>query len=143
LERLFLLAGANIRSWYATLPRSSVKAREHVLEAATPTRPFGRGFRSIDSFYLSKHCRLCGAIGNDVLCQECTANPQRSLLAIHTASTQHEKAVAALQLACTACADRDAFANCCNVSCRVWNHLKLFEQDRATLTFQERQASAP
>ncbi|KAF4035862.1 DNA polymerase family B [Phytophthora infestans] len=138
LERLFLLTGANIRSWYATLPRSSVKARQHVLDNATPTRPFGRGFRSIDSFYLSKHCRLCGSIGSDTLCQECTANPQRSLLAIHTASTRHEKAVMALKLACTTCADRDAFTNCHNVACRVWNHIRLFEVDKATLTYQER-----
>ncbi|KAK1947415.1 DNA polymerase zeta catalytic subunit [Phytophthora citrophthora] len=138
LERLFLLTGANIRSWYAALPRSSVKARQHVFENATPTRPFGRGFRSIDSFYLSKHCRLCGSIGNDVLCQECTANPQRSLLAIHTASTKHEQAVMALKVACTACADRDAFSSCNNVVCRVWNHIKLFEVDKATLTYQER-----
>ncbi|KAG6974768.1 hypothetical protein JG687_00000160 [Phytophthora cactorum] len=93
LERLFLLTGANIRSW---------------------------------------------SIGNDTLCQECTANPQRSLLAIHTASTRHEQAVMALKLACTACADRDAFTNCNNVACRVWNHIKLFEVDKATLTYQER-----
>ncbi|KAG2785806.1 DNA polymerase zeta catalytic subunit [Phytophthora cactorum] len=138
LERLFLLTGANIRSWYTTLPRSSVKARQHVFDNATPTRPFGRGFRSIDAFYLSKHCRLCRSIGNDTLCQECTANPQRSLLAIHTASTRHEQAVMALKLACTACADRDAFTNCNNVACRVWNHIKLFEVDKATLTYQER-----
>ncbi|KAL3674721.1 hypothetical protein V7S43_000655 [Phytophthora oleae] len=138
LERLFLLTGANIRSWYAALPRSSVKARQHVYENATPTRPFGRGFRSIDSFYLSKHCRLCGSIGNDTLCQECTANPQRSLLAIHTASTKHEKAVMALKVACTVCADRDAFSSCNNVVCRVWNHIKLFEVDKATLTYQEK-----
>ncbi|KAE9047947.1 DNA polymerase zeta catalytic subunit [Phytophthora rubi] len=142
LERLFLLTGANIRSWYAALPRTSVKARQHVYENATPTRPFGRGFRSIDSFYISKHCRLCGSIGNDTLCQECTADPQRSLLAIHTASTRHEKAVMALRLACTACADRDAFTSCNNVSCRVWNHTKLFEADKATLMFQERQSNA-
>ncbi|KAL4099442.1 hypothetical protein PRIC1_007247 [Phytophthora ramorum] len=141
LERLFLLTGANIRSWYATLPRSSVKARQHVLEIATPARPFGRGFRSIDSFYMSKHCRLCGSIGNDTLCQECTANPQRSLLAIHTATTRHEKAAMALRLACTACADRDASTSCNNVSCRVWNHIKLFEVDKATLLFQERQSN--
>ncbi|ETL80985.1 hypothetical protein L917_18572 [Phytophthora nicotianae] len=138
LERLFLLTGANIRLWYAALPRSSVKARQHVLDTATSTRPLGRGFRSIDSFYLSKHCRLCGSIGNDTLCQECTANQQRSLLAIHTASTRHEKAVTALKVACTACADRDAFMNCHNVTCRVWNHIKLFEVDKATLTYQER-----
>ncbi|KUF93519.1 hypothetical protein AM588_10008063 [Phytophthora nicotianae] len=138
LERLFLLTGANIRLWYAALPRSSVKARQHVLDTATSTRPLGRGFRSIDSFYLSKHCRLCGSIGNDTLCQECTANQQRSLLAIHTASTRHEKAVTALKVACTACADRGAFMNCHNVTCRVWNHIKLFEVDKATLTYQER-----
>ncbi|KAG7388922.1 DNA polymerase zeta catalytic subunit [Phytophthora pseudosyringae] len=139
LERLFLLTGANIRSWYAALPRSSVKARQHVYDNATPTRPFGRGFRSIDSFYLSKHCRLCGSIGNDTLCQGCSANPQRSLLAIHKASTRQEKAVMALKVACTACADRDAFTSCKNVACRVWNHIKLFEVDKATLTYQERQ----
>ncbi|KAL7687193.1 putative DNA-directed DNA polymerase, family B, ribonuclease H-like superfamily [Plasmopara halstedii] len=138
LERLFLLTGANIRSWYAALPRSSVKARQYAVDMSTPPRPIGRGFRSIDSYYLSKHCRLCGSIGNDTLCQECTANPQRSLLAIHTASTNYEKASMALKVACSACGGRDAFLNCRNVACRVWNHVQLFEIDKATLTYQER-----
>ncbi|CAH0515493.1 unnamed protein product [Peronospora belbahrii] len=75
LERLFLLTGANIRSWYAALPRSSVKARQQAYDNVTPTR---RDFRSIDSFYMSKHCRLCGSVGNETLCKECIANPQRS-----------------------------------------------------------------
>ncbi|CAI5722501.1 unnamed protein product [Peronospora effusa] len=139
LERLFLLTGANIRSWYATLPRSSVKARQQAYDSVTSTR---RGFRSIDSFYMSKHCRLCGSIGNDTLCKECIADPQRSLLAIHTASTRHEKAMMALKLACTTCADRDAFISCGNVFCRVWNHIKLFETDRSTLLYHERQPDA-
>ena len=135
LERLFLLTGANVRSWYATLPRSSVKARQQAYDGVTSTR---RGFRSIDSFYMSKHCRLCGSVGNDTLCKECIADPQRSLLAIHTASTRHEKARMALKLACTTCADRDAYTSCGNVFCRVWNHMKLFETDRSTLLYQER-----
>uniref|UniRef100_A0AAV1URP3 DNA-directed DNA polymerase n=1 Tax=Peronospora matthiolae TaxID=2874970 RepID=A0AAV1URP3_9STRA len=135
LERLFLLTGANIRLWYATLPRSSVKARQ--FDNATPTRRSSRGCRSIDSFYKSKHCRLCGSLGIDTLCANCIANPQRSLLAIHTAATRHEKAVMTLEFACTACADRDAFTSCNNVSCRVWNHIKLFETDKSTLSYQE------
>ncbi|RLN98691.1 hypothetical protein BBJ28_00016228 [Nothophytophthora sp. Chile5] len=128
LERLLLLLGANIRSWYANLPRSSVKARRHVL--ASPMR---RDFRSIDSFYMSKHCRLCGAIGMATLCQDCTADPQRSLLALHTAASRHEQAEMTLRLACMACGDRDAFASCCNVVCRVRNHARALETDRVTL----------
>lgn len=141
LERLFLLAGANIRSWYANLPRTSVKARHHVFDTPSKTRPFDRNFRSIDSFYMSKHCRLCGAIGNDTLCQDCISNPQRSLLAIHTASSNHERALTTLKVACMACGGRDAFENCCNVSCRVWNHQKLFEADKATLMFSEQRVN--
>ncbi|TDH68756.1 hypothetical protein CCR75_000141 [Bremia lactucae] len=138
LERLFLLTGANIRSWYATLPRTSVKARQYAFDNPSPTSTIGCGFRSIDSFYLSKHCRLCGSIGINALCQNCSANPQRSLLAIHTAFARHEKAVMALKVACTACADRDAFGNCNNYTCPVWNHIKLFEVDKTTLTYQDR-----
>ncbi|RLN26471.1 hypothetical protein BBJ28_00012862 [Nothophytophthora sp. Chile5] len=128
LERLLLLLGANIRSWYANLPRSSVKARRHVF--ASPMR---RDFRPIDSFYMSKHCRLCGAIGMATLCQDCTADPQRSLLALHTAASRHEQAEMTLRLACVACGDRDAFASCCNVACRVWNHARALETDKVTL----------
>ncbi|CAI5743529.1 unnamed protein product [Hyaloperonospora brassicae] len=137
LERLLLLAGANIRLWYATLPRTSTKARQQMCDDATSTNRSGRGCRSIDSFYKSKHCRLCGSLGNETLCQDCIADPQRSLLAIHTASARHEKAVMTLKFACTVCADRDAFSCCRNVSCRVWNQIKLFETDKSTLSYQQ------
>lgn len=130
LERLFLLIGVNVRSWYSDLPRSAVKARQDAFTNPTSRREESR---SIDSYYMSKHCRLCGEIGMDTLCHDCTNNPQRSLLALHTAAYRQEEAVARLRLACYACGDRDSFESCINTTCGVWNRIRLVENDKVTL----------
>ncbi|KAF1333596.1 Recovery protein 3 isoform 3, partial [Globisporangium splendens] len=132
LERLFLLIGANVRAWYGDLPRSSIKARQQMYNVH-PARGVLGDTRSIDSFYMSKHCRLCGAIGMDTLCADCTANPQRSLFALHVMSAQQECALQSLQLACYECGDRSSATACWNMSCSVWNRIRLVQGDKVTL----------
>uniref|UniRef100_K3WHC9 DNA polymerase n=1 Tax=Globisporangium ultimum (strain ATCC 200006 / CBS 805.95 / DAOM BR144) TaxID=431595 RepID=K3WHC9_GLOUD len=132
LERLFLLIGADVRAWYGDLPRSSVKARQQMYNARAARRVLG-DTRSIDSFYMSKHCRLCGAIGMDTLCADCSANPQRSLFALHVMSAQQERALQSLQLACYECGDRSSATACWNMSCSVWNRIRLVQGDKVTL----------
>lgn len=131
LERLFLLIGVNVRTWYNDLPKLAVKARSLAFQGVE-----GRGLRegrSIDSYYLSKHCRLCRQLGTDSLCAECTANPQRSLFALHTASSRQERTLHCLTLACNACGDRDSFRACINTACPVWNRVRLVESEAVTL----------
>lgn len=137
LERLFLLVGANVRAWYDELPKPSVKARYQLFNTRSGVRgKAGDGAgetRSIDSFYMSKHCRLCGKIGMDSLCANCAANPQRSLFALHVASSQQEHALHALQRACFECGDRSSPFTCCNLTCSVWNRLRIVCAEKVTL----------
>lgn len=132
LERLFLLVGANVRAWYGELPRASVKARQQMYNAR-PVRGILGETRSIDSFYMSKHCRLCGAIGMDTLCADCTANPQRSLFALHVMSARQERALHALQMTCYECGDRSSASTCWNMSCSVWNRIRLVQAEKVAL----------
>lgn len=126
--------GANVRAWFSELPKSAVKARQHVFGAsAGPTRTLFSDTRSIDSFYMSQHCRLCGAIGADALCADCTANPQRSLFALHVASSQQERALQTLRRACVECGDRSSPFTCANVTCLVWNRLRLVSAEKVAL----------
>lgn len=123
--------GVNVRTWYNDLQKSAVKARNLALQSGG-----GGGLRegrSIDSYYLSKHCRLCGQLGSDSLCAECVANPQRSLFALHTALSRQERTLHCLALACCACGDRDSFAACVNTACPVWNRIRLVEGEKVTL----------
>jgi len=131
LERLFLLMGVNVRTWYNDLPKSAVKARSLAFQDVEGGRL--REGRSIDSYYLSKHCRLCGQLGTDSLCTECAANPQRSLFALHTASSRQERILHCLTLACNACGDRDSFRACVNTACPVWNRIRLVESEKVIL----------
>lgn len=132
LERLFLLMGVNVRAWYSDMPKSAVKARQQ-LHTVQPARRLAGSTRSIDLFYMSKHCRLCGAIGMDSLCADCTANPQRSLFALHVASARQERALQTLQAACYECGDRASAGTCANLTCSIWNRLRIVHAEKVTL----------
>lgn len=122
-----------MRAWYSDLPKSTVKARHQLFNARPGARGKSGETRSIDSFYMSKHCRLCGQIGMDSLCADCTANPQRSLFALHVASSQQEHALHALYRACLECGDRSSPFTCSNLTCSIWNRLRIVRAEKVTL----------
>jgi DNA polymerase zeta len=126
LERLFLLMGANVRLWYTQLPRVIGKARAK----GPSTKSRQAETRSIDSFYMSKHCRLCGTMGQNTLCRDCESHPQRSEFVRQVLAVRRDRSLERLRLVCMACGGRDAMEVCKNVSCGVWNRTRLLKAGR-------------
>lgn len=81
--------------------------------------------RGIDAFYMSKHCRLCGSIGMNVLCDDCIRDPQRSLFSLQVTASHQERSLHALRRICQICGDRDSAETCINLTCSVWNQMQL------------------
>lgn len=71
LQRVFTLVGADLNLWFQEMPRPEQKAfGKHQLNALNPNRT------RIDSYYLSKHCILCGELvqASTYICGKCSKN---------------------------------------------------------------------
>lgn len=70
LQRVFGLVGADLNQWFLEMPRPFREAR-----VKHPIAPNSHRMR-IDSYYLSKHCILCGALVQDSasICIQCSEN---------------------------------------------------------------------
>ncbi|EFJ43266.1 hypothetical protein VOLCADRAFT_66026, partial [Volvox carteri f. nagariensis] len=68
LERVMSLVGADIRSWFADMPRP-----QRMLPQKRPAAAGGGGGGTIDRFYLSRHCVVCDELTRAIepLCDQC------------------------------------------------------------------------
>lgn len=69
LQRVFTLVEADLNQWFLEMPRPEQKAfGKHQLNALNPNRT------RIDSYYLSKHCVLCGELvqASTYICSKCS-----------------------------------------------------------------------
>ncbi|RUS35011.1 putative DNA polymerase zeta catalytic subunit [Jimgerdemannia flammicorona] len=115
LERVFSLVGADIKSWFNEMPR----IQRATTFAEQPPRAGGSVFRqsharTIDQYYVSRHCLVCREVTNQELCSKCRAKPSASTY--HLSMKQHEAEVKYTQLldVCASCsmitAGQSAFA---------------------------------
>ncbi|KAK9818869.1 hypothetical protein WJX74_003598 [Apatococcus lobatus] len=87
LDRVFCLLGADLRSWFAAMPRPQRLLPQKRPPAALPIpaapgiivpgiRPTGAS--TIDRYYLSRHCAVCDGLTHAArpLCDACLAVPQ-------------------------------------------------------------------
>jgi DNA polymerase zeta len=82
LQRVFGLVGADLKLWFAELPRSNRRNKEAVQQKGT-----------IDHYYLSQHCTVCGQLmrGSQLVCTACISNPQAVVTVLTTQTAQLEK----------------------------------------------------
>lgn len=98
LERVLNLVGADIRSWYADLPKIQRtiqyspadilydKAHQQLGQGQQGQRPHGK--TTLEQFYKSQHCLVCFELTKDDLCDRCLSNPTQTLA---TLTTEFEK----------------------------------------------------
>jgi len=102
LQRVFGLVGADLRQWYAELPRvyrppTSKRSGRIITSNVGPEVERGnkgglvKG--TIDHYYLSQHCSVCGELmrGSQLICSSCVANPQAVVSVLTTQTAQLEK----------------------------------------------------
>ncbi|OZJ05850.1 hypothetical protein BZG36_00882 [Bifiguratus adelaidae] len=80
LERIFNLVGADLKSWFDEMPRM----QRAIAYTASQQDEAGQGSsdiiggRTIDQYYMSRKCKICGIIADHDLCETCSQNPSQS-----------------------------------------------------------------
>ena len=109
LERFLSLIGADVRSWYAQvpkvfrhLPHKRPLSTLPVLSAKDTPVPRGQ---TIDRFYLSRHCVCCDGLTmiNKPFCTTCEGDPQLVATVLPSRLNRTERQYVHLSRICTAC----------------------------------------
>ncbi|KAF5019271.1 hypothetical protein F66182_8724 [Fusarium sp. NRRL 66182] len=135
LERIFNLAGANVRQWYDEMPKV-----QRVRHATT----LGNRKTTLESYLKSTHCLVCGIKSSQVnnpLCRACRTNTPSSLLALQTRLTAEERRLEEVLSLCRSCSGIGPVeeVQCDSKDCPVfWTRMR-----QATKTRAERNASQP
>uniref|UniRef100_A0A7I4D3U3 DNA polymerase zeta catalytic subunit n=1 Tax=Physcomitrium patens TaxID=3218 RepID=A0A7I4D3U3_PHYPA len=117
LQRVFGLVGADLKQWYAELPRiyrPPTSKRPGIVTSNGPSKApaeverSNKGYLSkgtIDDYYLSQHCAVCGELmrGSQFICSSCSANPQAAVAVLTTQTAQLEKEFKHLEAICRHC----------------------------------------
>lgn len=81
LARVFNLVGADVREWFYSMPRS--------IRALVPTTKTVKN--TIDDYYQSRNCIICGQSTFQKLCRDCTNDPQTSYFLLMSKKKHIEK----------------------------------------------------
>lgn len=97
LERVFQLVGADVRSWFDSMPK-----RQRLPFWEARKRSTGA---TIPRFYLSQHCVLCDALTRteDLFCQYCKASYSSAVAAVAQLQRDTERACCSLAQLCSTC----------------------------------------
>ncbi|CCI45356.1 unnamed protein product [Albugo candida] len=149
LERLFLLVGVNIRDWFASVSKVNSKANgyasidiEDLLQEKPqhPRRYTPSNRKSIEFFYKSVRCYLCGSvipsssmisldwIRTNALCPCCQENAQRSLLQLKHGEVLLDMQLGKLRQLCSLCTEGNQFIwyqTCQSLPCPIWNQSQI------------------
>ncbi|CAI8615458.1 unnamed protein product [Vicia faba] len=118
--RLFGLVGADLNLWFAEMPRP--------IREASVKRAFTSNIHRtrIDSYYLSKHCVLCGGLvqASARLCNQCSANEATAATAVIGKTSKLEQEMQHLVSICHHCGGGDRLlesgVKCTSISCLVF-----------------------
>ncbi|KAK4282799.1 hypothetical protein QN277_014132 [Acacia crassicarpa] len=120
LQRVFGLVGANLNQWFLEMPRPLKEA--HVKHLIAPNSHRMR----IDSYYLSKHCILCGGLvqASALICIQCSENGVAAATAVISKTSKLEQEMQHLFAICDHCGGGDRLlesdVKCTSISCSVF-----------------------
>ncbi|KAJ7487607.1 hypothetical protein B0H11DRAFT_2157036 [Mycena galericulata] len=109
LDRIFSLAGCDVRQWYIDMPK--VKCVD--VEVASPARfqqqpqqeeEYNLNAINIDEHFLNPQCLLCGAASDEDICDDCYSNPESTLSGLSTKIHMGEKRFLNIHRICASCA---------------------------------------
>ncbi|XP_054790438.1 DNA polymerase zeta catalytic subunit isoform X2 [Prosopis cineraria] len=120
LQRVFGLVGADLNQWFLEMPRPLKDARVKHLIAPNSHRT------RIDSYYLSKHCILCGGLvqASAHICIQCSENGVAAATAVISKTSKLEQEMQHLVAICDHCGGGGRFlesdVKCTSISCSVF-----------------------
>eukprot|EP00898_Chlorokybus_atmophyticus_P008072 jgi/Chlat1/8266/Chrsp78S07693 len=124
LMRAFSLLGADVRAWYNNMPRAMRAAPTKRLASTafldnytnmdnnnnhSNKRGGGERGATIDHFYLSRHCAVCGEVasGGQLVCSKCAAEPHVTMTTLTRRAAELEQRYAATVTVCAHCGGAD------------------------------------
>ena len=125
-------AGVNLARWFQDMHRPAPRRFRASLRPGagdvragrvTGAAAAGLNITTIDRYYLSEHCELCGALCRDLLCDACRAQPHRTgaiLAQRFRVAEQRLQGLVALCRDCTNLSDGVAASACTSLSCRFF-----------------------
>ena len=105
LERIFNLVGANVRQWYDEMPKFQ-RIRRVEAGALQSSKDSLLLKKTLESYMKASSCLVCrNKLEAEVpICNECTAHPESSLLALRSRLNVAEKKALNLERVCRSCA---------------------------------------
>lgn len=130
LERFLSLIGADVRAWYAQMPKvfrhlPHKRPLSTLPVLSTKETPVPRG-HTIDRFYLSRHCVCCDGLTmiNRPLCTTCEGDPQLVATVLPSRLNRTERQYVHLSRICTACGGSSGGAHgdisCTSLDCGIY-----------------------
>ncbi|DBA81937.1 hypothetical protein WJX77_000726 [Trebouxia sp. C0004] len=118
LERIFSLVGADLRAWFAAMPRPQKllpqkrpQGANTLLQQGPAAQHLGPGraaagiVGTIDRYYLSRHCAVCDGLTHAAqpLCDQCQLDPQLAAAVLTARSGRLERQYVQLVRICLHC----------------------------------------
>mmetsp|Transcript_48873 Transcript_48873/g.126531 ORF Transcript_48873/g.126531 Transcript_48873/m.126531 type:complete len:171 (-) Transcript_48873:50-562(-) len=101
LERIFNLMGADIKSWFGSLPKNT----RIPFFRRGKDKDSEEGKNTIPKFYLSQHCAICDALSTSVslLCPTCSSSFQNVALVASLVQRREQERRQYLAAICRSC----------------------------------------
>lgn len=166
LQRSLGLLGCDVSSWLADMPREVPTVLPAATAAAAAARRQGGGGlgarrlppRTIDAFFASARCVMCGETANVrrpktavALCDRCRGTPQATAMALIGRMTRLERVAVKASAVCVSCGGGDGMRRlaCDSIDCPVYtararngDELHAVSEALATLGLTSRGAAA-
>ncbi|CAK9268152.1 unnamed protein product [Sphagnum jensenii] len=163
LQRVFGLVGADLKLWFAELPRVYRPPTSKRVGLTSKNNPFNflpnsnrrnkeavQQKGTIDHYYLSQHCSVCGQLmrGSQLVCTACISNPQAVVTVLTTQTAQLEKEFKHLEALCRHCGgangEPEGHIACISLDCPIFfERLKVQKELQSSSVVSSQTASYP
>ncbi|KAL8116725.1 hypothetical protein AgCh_023033 [Apium graveolens] len=135
LQRVFTLVGVDLNQWFQEMPRPEQKVfGKHQLNALNPNRT------RIDSYYLSKHCILCGELvqASTYICGKCSKHEATVATVMVGRTSKLEREIQHLADICRHCGGGDwiieSGVKCTSLACSVFFERRKVQKELQSLS---------
>ncbi|KAK1386104.1 DNA polymerase [Heracleum sosnowskyi] len=135
LQRVFTLVGVDLNQWFQEMPRPEQKVfGKHQLNALNPNRT------RIDSYYLSKHCIVCGELvqASTYTCGKCSKYEATVATVMVGRTSKLEREIQHLADICRDCGGGDwiveSGVKCTSLACSVFFERRKVQKELQSLS---------
>ncbi|KAJ6575123.1 hypothetical protein B0H19DRAFT_1127258 [Mycena capillaripes] len=130
LDRIFSLAGCDVRKWYIDMP----KAKSMDTEVRSPSKFKPEELDEniyIDGHFYNSQCLSCGTVSEEDICDDCYSNPESSMSGILSKIRRGEKRLLESHRICASCTQtaQTELVRCESLDC-PWLYARTKAEDK-------------